>query len=56
MWTKWHFYTIIPTFIVLIGLAILVAYLLRNKSEKVRVLPFQIMAVALLAFEIAKQI
>lgn len=56
MWTKWHFYTIPLTFVVLIVLALLIARLLRGKSEKIRRLPFQILAVGLLALEVVKQI
>lgn len=56
MWTKWHFYTIPATFAVLIALAILTARLLRDKSEKIRRLPFQILAAGLLVFEVCKQI
>ena len=56
MWTKWHFYTIIPTFIIMIAVAILLAWALRNKSEKVKRLPFCIMSVLLLIFEVIKQI
>ena len=56
MWTKLHFYTILPTFIVLIGLAALVAWLLKNKSERARNLPFQILAVGLLILELIKQV
>lgn len=55
MWTKDHFNLIVPAFIVLIALAIFLAWLLRGKSEKARRLPFQIMAIVLLIFEGMKQ-
>jgi hypothetical protein len=56
MWTQTHFWQIIPTFIVLIALAIFLAWVLKDKSEKIRNLPFQILAVGLLVLEVIKQI
>ena len=47
---------IVPSFLVSMGLAWAIAVWLKNKSEKMRDLPFQILAVALVLFEIAKQI
>ena len=56
MWTQTHFWQIIPTFAVLIALAIALSIVLRDKSEKIRKIPFQILAVGLLVLEIIKQI
>ena len=56
MWTSTHFAQIIPTFFILIALAVVLAILLRDKSEKVRKLPFQILAAGLLVLEVIKQI
>lgn len=56
MWTQTHFWQIIPTFAVMIALAIVLAIVLRGKSEKIRRLPFQILAVGLLVLEVIKQI
>ena len=52
MWTQTHFWQIIPTFAVLIALAIALSIVLRDKSEKIRKIPFQILAVGLLVLEI----
>ena len=56
LWTSWHAVTILPTFAVFIVIAIFFGKWLRGKSEKIRYLPFQIMAALLLVLEVAKQI
>ncbi len=56
MWTQTHFWQIIPTFVVLIALAVVLSIFLRDKSEKIRKLPFQILAVGLLVLELIKQV
>lgn len=56
LWTIEHAYTVLPAIVVYIVVAILLAKLLKGKSEKVRYLPFQIMATVILVLEIIKQI
>lgn len=55
LWTPEHIKTIIPTTIVMIVVAIILRITIGKKSEQVRFIPFQIMAVALFVLEIAKQ-
>ena len=56
LWTEAHFKTIVPTFIIFIVLAVLIGRVLKNKSEKVKMLPLQIITVLILLLEIGKQI
>ena len=56
LWTMAHVYQLLPTLAVCIILAIGIGFWLRNKSEKVRMIPIQIISVILIALEIAKQI
>ena len=56
LWTVEHVITILPAFVIFIGIAILVGWLLRDKSEKIRRIPLQVIAVILIGLEIAKQI
>lgn len=55
LWTKEHAITLIPTFIVMVGVAILMAYLMRNKSDKIKMIPIQVIAILLIILEIGKQ-
>ena len=55
LWTKWHAMTIIPVFVAGIAFSILLGYLLRNQSEKIRLIPVQIIAVVIIVLEIIKQ-
>lgn len=56
LWTSWHAIAILPAFAVFVVVAIFFGKWLRKQSEKVRFLPFQIIAVVLLVLEVAKQI
>ena len=56
LWTNTHAITILPAFVVFTVLAIVIAKLLKDKPEKVRWLPFRIMAGILVVLEIVKQI
>ena len=56
LWTMTHFITVIPAFIVFIALALLIARLLKNKSERIKYIPLQVIAVILLVLEVGKQI
>ena len=56
MWTKLFAETLIPSFVVMVIIAVIVALLLRNKEEKYKMIPIQIIAVILVALELMKQI
>lgn len=56
MWSKLHLITIIPAFAVFWIVAILMRKWLINKSEKIRMIPIQVIAVLLVVLEIIKQI
>ncbi len=55
LWTKEHFYLIMPSFVIFIAIAVLLGKALKNKSEKTRYLPLQIITIILLALEFMKQ-
>lgn len=56
LWTKQHFWQLIPTVIIMIIIAIILNKLIGKKSLKVRMIPFQILAVMLFISEIGKQV
>lgn len=56
LWTKEHALQILPSFAVMIILAIILAHFLKDKDEKYRMIPIQIIAVLLVVMEIIKQI
>ena len=56
LWTFTHLYQIAPTFIVFIALSFLLAKLLGKRTERVRRIPLQIIAVTILVLEVFKQI
>lgn len=56
LWTKMHAITLIPSFIVMVLFAILLARLIGNKDEKIRMIPIQIIAVIIIVIEIIKQV
>lgn len=56
LWTLTHLYQIAPTFIVFIALTFLLAKLLGKRTERVRRIPLQIIAVTILVLEVLKQI
>lgn len=55
LWTKEHFWQLIPTEIVMIIIAIILNKLIGKKSLKIRMIPFQVLAVLLFLSEIGKQ-
>lgn len=55
LWTKEHFYVIIPSFVVFIIFGVILGKLLKNKSEKIKYIPLQIITIFLLAIEFMKQ-
>lgn len=56
LWTQQHFQTLFPSFIVMIILGVVLRVFLGKKSEKIRMIPFQICAVFLFILEIIKQV
>jgi hypothetical protein len=55
LWTKEHFFVIMPSFIVFIIFAVILGKLLKGKSEKTKYIPLQIITIILLALEFMKQ-
>ena len=56
LWTPEHAKTLLPATVIMILLAIGLRFLLKNKSEAIRMIPIQIIAVVLFALEVGKQI
>lgn len=56
LWSQEHLRTLLPTALIMFTVSILLGLLLKNKSENVRMIPFQICAVFLFLLEIGKQI
>ena len=56
LWTLNHFYAIVPAFIIFAGIAILLGFLLKNKSEETKLLPLRIIASSIVLLEFAKQL
>lgn len=56
LWTRLHAITYIPTFCVMIFVAIMLRRILIKKEEKVRLIPLKIIAILLIVLEIGKQI
>ncbi|MBQ9790513.1 MAG: YwaF family protein, partial [Clostridia bacterium] len=55
LWTKSHIKTLLPTIAVMIILAIVLKLTIGKKEEKIRMIPFQIVAVMLVVLEVIKQ-
>lgn len=56
LWTKLHFVTIIPAFIVFIVIAVLMGKWLKDKDERIKYVPFRILAGLILILEVIKQV
>lgn len=56
LWTKWHAMTLIPAFAVMIVIGLVLRKFLKDKDEKYRMIPIQVIAVTLLVLEVGKQI
>ena len=56
MWTREHLITLLPAVAVYIVIAVVLALILRNKSEKIKMIPSMIIGLSLLALEIGKQV
>lgn len=54
-WTKLHLITLIPTLIIMVIIGIILRKVLRDKSLKIRMIPFKIFAILLIIGEIIKQ-
>lgn len=55
LWTKEHAYTLIPAVIVMLAASMVLRHFLKDKAEKYRLLPIQIIAVLLVVLEFGKQ-
>lgn len=55
-WTKEHALLLLPAFAIMIALSALIAHFLKDKDEKYKMIPIQIIAVILVVLEIIKQI
>ena len=55
-WTKFRVITLVPTFVVIILVSYFVSLLLKNKSEKIQLIPIQVITVILLVLEFFKQL
>lgn len=55
LWTKAHTLTLLPSMLVMAGLAVALHFLLRRKSDQVRMIPFHVISVVLLLLEVMKQ-
>lgn len=55
LWTPEHAKTLLPAVAVMIVFGIVCHFVLRNKSEKVRMIPIQVLTVVLLLLEVGKQ-
>ena len=56
MWSIEHVLTIFPTFLVMIAFSFMLGKLLKGKSEFVRSIPLQLIAMTLVMMEIIKQV
>ena len=54
-WSQFRAYTLIPVFIFIILSSYLISYLLKDKDDKVRMLPIKIVTIILLVLEVIKQ-
>lgn len=56
LWTKEHFWQLVPSVIIMIIIALVLNKFIGNKPLKIRMIPFQILAVLLFISEIGKQV
>ena len=56
LWTKEHFWQLIPTGIIMIIIALILNKFIGDKPLKIRMIPYQILAVLLFLSEIGKQV
>ena len=55
LWSTLHIQTLLPAIIIFLAISILIGYLLRNKEEKIKMIPIQVIAIVLVVLEIMKQ-
>lgn len=55
LWSKQHAVTLLPAFAAMLVVAAVLRKLLKNKSERIRMIPIQVAAVLLLLLEVGKQ-
>lgn len=55
LWTREHAITVLPSLALSIVLTVILRALIGKKSEKIRMIPLQVVAVALLLLEVGKQ-
>lgn len=56
LWTLTHFWGIIPAFIVFAGIAVLLGFLLKNRSDTVKIWILRSIAIIILVLEVLKQV
>lgn len=56
LWSKQHAMTLLPAFFVMLVLSAVLHKLLKDKSERIRMIPIQIVAVLLFLLEVGKQV
>lgn len=55
LWSNAHISTLLPTSVAMLLVSVILGYVLRNQSEKIRMIPFQVCAIILFVLEIGKQ-
>lgn len=55
LWTKEMAFQLIPSIIIMIGIALVLRHFLKDKEEKIKLIPLQIIGVLLIVLEILKQ-
>lgn len=55
LWSSAHISTLLPTSVTMLIVSAFLGYVLRNKNENIRMIPFQICAILLFLLEIGKQ-
>ena len=55
-WTKVHLFTLLPSYIIMIAFAMLLAKILKNKGQFLVMLPVRLVAIILVIMEIFKQV
>ncbi len=55
LWSDAHIATLLPTALAMLLISAILGYVLKNKSEKIRMIPFQVCAILLFVLEIGKQ-
>ena len=56
LWTDMHIKTLLPSILIMAAVALILGKCLAKRSERIRMLPFQFLAVFLFVLEIFKQL